>query len=63
MNEDFSELRGERRSFFCPNKLWNRLLEETADCISVSSYIKIAIVEKIVRENPDLENELDKLIG
>jgi len=47
MHEDFSELRGERRSFFCPNTLWKELKEETKDCMSISQYIRIAIEEKM----------------
>jgi len=40
-------LRGERRSFFCPNKLWKGLLEKTDGICSVSEYIRQAIVEKM----------------
>lgn len=54
---DFCSLQGiglprtERRSFFCPNKLWVELKKQTNDCMSVSEYIKQAVVEKIERDN------------
>ena len=52
MDEGFEMLRGERRSFFCPNKLWKEILNQTDDCISVSTFIKQAIFEKLVKEQP-----------
>ena len=53
MDEEIMMLRGERRSFFCPNKLWKELLKQTNDCISVSTFIKQAIVEKMIKDNPE----------
>ena len=52
MDEEIAMLRGERRSFFCPNKLWNELLDQANDSISVSTFIKQAVVEKMIREYP-----------
>ena len=52
MEEDFEMLRGERRSFFCHNKLWKELKQKTGDNISISTYIKQAIIEKIAKEDP-----------
>ncbi|MBU1975423.1 MAG: hypothetical protein KKG59_03390 [Nanoarchaeota archaeon] len=62
MDEGFEMLRGERRSFFCPNKLWKELLSQTDDCISVSTYIKQAIVEKMIREEPEKEEYFRTLL-
>jgi len=53
--EDFGEFRSERRSFFCPNKLWKELKEQTNDCISISKYIRDAILEKMIKEEPKKE--------
>jgi len=52
MEEDFEMLRGERRSFFCHNKLWKELKQKTGDNISISTYIKQAIIEKMAKEDP-----------
>jgi hypothetical protein len=54
MEDSFEMLRSERRSFFCPNKLWEELLRKTKDCMSVSQYIRMAIEEKMKKE--DLDN-------
>jgi len=48
-------LRGERMSFFCSNKLWKKLQEQTKDCMSISTFIKQAIIEKRVKEEPEKE--------
>ncbi len=61
MIEDYSELRGERRSFFCPNKLWNELQEKTKDLFSISVYIKQAVFEKMVREEPEKKDYFKEL--
>jgi len=50
MDDSFEMLRAERRSFFCPNTLWKKLKEETKDCMSISQYIRMAIVEKMIKE-------------
>ena len=62
MDDDFSMLRGERRSFFCHNKLWAELQKQTGDCISISEYVKRAIIEKLVRDNPDLKDYYGELV-
>jgi hypothetical protein len=62
MDEDFSMLRGERRSFFCHNKLWQELKNQTKDCISVSAFIKKAILEKLSRDEPEKEEYFRELI-
>lgn len=51
MEDSFEDLRSERRSFFCPNTLWKKLLEETKDCMSVSQYIRMAIEEKMKKKD------------
>lgn len=62
MNDGFEMLRSERRSFFCPNKLWKELLNQTQDCISISTYIKQAIVEKMSKEEPEKKEYFENLI-
>jgi hypothetical protein len=51
MELEFEMLRTERRSFFCANKLWKELEKRTKDKMSISTYIKQAIEEKMKREN------------
>jgi hypothetical protein len=62
MDESFEMLRGERRSFFCPNKLWKELIKKTNDCISVSQYVRMAIIEKMIKEDPDTEDYIKDLM-
>jgi len=62
MDMEFEILRGERRSFFCPNKLWEELQKQTEDCISVSTYIKQAIIEKMIKEEPEKEEYFKELL-
>jgi len=50
MATEFEENRCERRSFYCPNKLWQAMQEATNDCYSVSEFIKQSIKEKLERE-------------
>jgi len=56
MEDDFEMLRGERRSFFCHNKLWKELKQKTGDNISISTYIKQAIIEKMIKEDQKNKN-------
>jgi hypothetical protein len=60
--ESFEMLRSERRSFFCPNKLWKELKKKTDDCISVSTFIKQAIIEKLIREEPEKKDYFESLL-
>lgn len=62
MDSDFEMLRGERRSFFCPNKLWKELRLKTGDCISVSDYVRIAIIEKMIRDEPQKSDYFKDLL-
>jgi hypothetical protein len=62
MNE-FAMLRSERRSFFCHNKIWEELLRKTDDCISVSTYIRQAIIEKMIREEPEKKVYFKSFLG
>lgn len=55
MDDSFEMMRGERRSFFCSNKLWKELEVKTNDCISISQYIRMAIIEKMIRDEPERE--------
>jgi hypothetical protein len=61
-SEGFDLLRGERRSFFCPNKLWEELLKQTHGIHSVSEFIKQAIVEKMSKEEPEKEEFFKELL-
>lgn len=56
MEQEFEMRRGERRSFFCDNKLWNKILKITKDKTSISTYIKQAIIEKMKRDYQEWEN-------
>jgi len=50
MEGSFEMLRGERRSFFCPNPLWKKLKEKTKGCYSISQYIRMALEEKMEKD-------------
>ncbi|MFH1134422.1 MAG: hypothetical protein V1735_08105 [Nanoarchaeota archaeon] len=63
MDEGFEMLRSERRSFFCPNKLWKEMEKHVDCCMSVSTFIKQAIVEKMIREEPEKEELFHKLLN
>jgi len=62
MEDSFEMLRGERRSFFCPNKLWAELKTQTDDCMSISTYIKQAILEKMIKNEPDKKEFFEGLL-
>ena len=47
MTTEFEENRGERRSFYCSNKLWNEIKKQKKDCYSYSQFIRTAIDEKL----------------
>jgi hypothetical protein len=51
MELELEMLRTERRSFFCANKLWKELEKKTKDKMSISTYIKQAIIEKMQKED------------
>jgi len=52
MELDFELQRSTIRGFYCSNKLWYELKKKTRDVIAVSSFMKQAIVEKMIREDP-----------
>ncbi|MFP4400541.1 MAG: hypothetical protein ACLFPQ_01550 [Candidatus Woesearchaeota archaeon] len=60
--EGFDLLRRERRSFFCPNKLWEELLKQTYGIHSVSEFIKQAIVEKMSKDELEKEEFFKELL-
>ncbi|MDD3175926.1 MAG: hypothetical protein PHU51_05605 [Candidatus Nanoarchaeia archaeon] len=62
MNEDFSELRRERRSFFCHNKMWEELKKKAKEDFPISSFIRQAIFEKLVREEPEKRDYFEEMI-
>jgi len=59
---DYEMLRAERRSFFCPNKLWKELENQTKDCISISQYIRMAIIEKMIKDEPQKKEYFEDLV-
>ena len=59
---DFEDCRSERRSFFCPNKLWKELKKQTKGCVSISSYVREAILEKMVKEKSEKKEYFEDLI-
>ncbi len=54
--------RNERRSITMPNKLWDELVKITDDCMSVSEYVRQAILEKLKKEYPEKSLLYDELI-
>ena len=62
INEGFDLLRGERRSFFCPNKLWEELLKQCHGIMPVSEFVKQAIIEKLIKEEPEKEEHFKELL-
>ena len=62
MHLDFGEFRSERRSFFCPNKLWKELKKQTKGCISISKYVREAIIKKMIKEDPHRKDYFEDLI-
>ncbi|MFH1770116.1 MAG: hypothetical protein ABH828_01015 [archaeon] len=60
--EGYEMLRGERRSFFCPNKLWEELLSQCHGIMSVSEFVKQAIIEKLIKEEPEKEEYFKELL-
>jgi hypothetical protein len=63
MNEDYTLQRSERRSFFCPNKVYFEIIRRTEDCMSSSEFVKRAVVEKLIRDYPDLSEEFKSYIS
>lgn len=61
-NDEFEMLREERRSFSCPNKLWEELLKQTEGITSASEFVKLAIIEKMSREEPEKEDYFKELL-
>jgi len=62
MDLDFGEFRSERRSFFCPNKLWKELKLQTKGCMSISQFIRMAILEKMIKEEPEKKEYFEDLV-
>jgi len=50
ITEGYDLLRAERRSFSCPNALWDELLKHCHGICPVSVFIKQAIKEKLERD-------------
>jgi hypothetical protein len=53
MDDSFENERGERRSFFCSNILWKEIKAKTQNCYPISQYIRLAIFEKMIRDEPE----------
>jgi len=62
MEQEFEMRRSERRSFFCHNKLWKELKKKVADNMSISTYIKQAIIEKMKKEDEKNKEYYEKLL-
>jgi hypothetical protein len=62
MNTEWAIKRGYRRSFFCPNLLWEEMKKETKGCYSVSQYIRFAVIEKMKREHPEKSKHYDEIM-
>jgi len=62
METEYEIQRGERRSFFCPNKLWKEVKKQTNDCFSTSQYIRMAILEKMKRDDPKRKDYFSDLV-
>ena len=61
--DEFAALRGERRSFFCHNNLWQEIQQQTGDCMSISTYIRQALIEKMIRDMPEKAEYFHTLSG
>ena len=55
-NVGFASMRGERRSFFCSNKLWWELEKTKETHKSISKFVREAVLEKLSRENKEKED-------
>ncbi len=62
MVDDYEMMRIERRSFACQNKLWREILVRSRDSVSASTYIREALVEKMIREEPKKEDHFRSLL-
>ena len=51
MEQEFELINGNNRNFYCSAKLWQELKKKTKDKTSISSYIKRAIIEKMIKED------------
>ena len=51
--DGFEMLRGETRSVFFPNKMWEEILRESHGICSASEYIRMAVMEKMIKEEPN----------
>ena len=61
-NFAYELIRGESRTFFCPNKLWFTLNSEIVGRMSVSNFIRLALIEKMKRDNPKKVDVYDDLL-
>jgi hypothetical protein len=52
---DFSIERAERRSFHCPNKLWNELVKKTKNVKSISMFVREALQEKLEKSGSSVK--------
>jgi hypothetical protein len=60
--DGFDMLRGERRSIFLSNKLWDELLKMNHGICPVSEFIRQAILEKMAKEEPDREDYYKEMV-
>ncbi len=55
---EYGNKRGERRSFYCPYYIWDAIKKSSKDCYSVSTFINMAIKEKLKRDFPETYNQV-----
>lgn len=51
ISSEFEFQRGERRSFYCSNELWDKIQKMASDEASISQYIQKVIEEKLKTYN------------
>jgi len=52
MELEFESSKCVNRNFYCSNRLWSEMKQKTKGIISLSTYIKHAVIEKMTREDP-----------
>lgn len=63
MIEDYVRMRGDTKNFFCPNRLWDEVKKKTKDCTSISFYVRQAILEKLIRDEPEKKEYFESLVS
>ena len=61
--DSFEMLRGETRSVFFPNKIWEEILKQSHGICSASEYIRMAVVEKMIKDEPQKKDYFIELLN